>query len=223
METTLILTIDKESISDMLFVQRLGRYLSPSLQSGRRVILVHDGHDAAEDVLDMLGYDEMPVNDPSAASEVAQRVFVAVREATRRVVAALTEEGVPAAGMQGADRGLVQQTEGGLQCAGINQLLAMTEIGTVPVVGPVVSTGRESMALASASSLSLAIAQRIARPETVGGAALVVFRPEILTDVEKSGLNTVKTDGSDAISTDFLAICIRPNELANPEFWERFT
>lgn len=223
METRLILNVDKSSISDLLFVQRLGRYLAPQLRPGRSVIVVHDGHDAAEDVLDAMGYDSLSSLDASEIEAVAPRVFGAVRDKTRQVVASLTEEGIPAAGMQGADRGVVVQSGDRRECKNPDLLLKMTETGTVAVVGPISASTGGGQVLSDSLSTSVAIAQRLAQFEGEARTVLAVFSDEILSQLPEIMLNTAKTDSLDSKLGVSMAIRIRPNELANTEFWERFT
>ena len=221
MDTVLILHVDKRSISDLLFIQRLGRYLASVIGPQRRIIVVHDGFDVAENAIESRGYDMHSLT-RGQWEEVSAAVFAAIQSLNRSVVGKLTEEGIPAVGMQGSDRGLIQMTDVGLSCQRPDMLVDMVKIGSVPVVGPIVKSVGQGLTLQDARSVSVAIAQGITvHPECQ--ASVIEFGVKTNRALLENDLNQVKIDDYAKFRGEVEIIHIQPQKLADTEFWERFT
>jgi acetylglutamate kinase len=158
------LYLDDYHLGDPLFLQRLAGLMG---RAGRRgpYVLLHGSGEAAERLLEAEGlFPERVGGTPRAGSaREAALVERALRETTGRIVALLTEAGVPAVGFQGADRGLLRQEADGAVAAGktgwLKEILGRGAVSVVSALAAVPGeAGREVPLRAAAAALGRAFA-----------------------------------------------------------------
>ena len=216
--STVVLHVGKREVADLLFIGRLGRFLNASSQFRTNVIVVHDAIDVTESVVENAGLSIDSI-DASDWAAIAEDVFRSIRNLNRRIVNSLSEEGVPAIGFLAADRGLVQAGDGELNCSKPEMFDQLTASGTVLVLGPVIQTGSSSMALQSSATVATTIANSLARNRPTG---LIHFSESMRENTNiGSRLYNVTTyaKSTETVFED----TVRPEILAEAEFWERFS
>lgn len=158
---TRIAYLDAHSLSDLLFVEKLGRVLAAA-RPEIPLILVHAVTEQVSQYLDGQNIehrwvgDELVVADDSRGANL-QNV---VRYVNRRLVSSLTETGVAASSIQGSDRGLLTLAGDDLavsrRCGWLSDLAGT---GAVPVVSPLAVLGADSAALIPPSRAIKALAE----------------------------------------------------------------
>jgi hypothetical protein len=108
-----ILHLDAFHQSDAFFLRGLARGLGGRGEE-LPVVIVHGGEEDAERRLEARGYEVERSEGRLVISteEIAGIVERATREANHKMAGALTDEVVPAVGIQGTDRGVFRQEEG---------------------------------------------------------------------------------------------------------------
>lgn len=166
----LLLFLDDYHLGDPLFVGRLAQLM------GRRAgrppcLVVHGGGEAAERALEAQGLvpgrrGGVVVAETAEQAALAER---AVRRLNQKIVGTLTDEGVPAVGLQAADRGLLRRAEGGAVEAGRTAWLqALVRQGAVPVVSPLVGGAGGVLREVPAAAVAEALARSFgAEPPTL--------------------------------------------------------
>ena len=216
--STVVLHVGRKEVADLLFIGRLGRFLNASARHRSNAVVVHDALEAAESVIENAGLtiESMDANDWAT---IAEDVFRAVRNLNRTIVNSLSEEGVPAIGFMASDRGLVRATAGNLDCPRPDMFATMTASGSVLVLGPVLRTGSSSFALESSDTVATTIANSLA---DLGTGALIHFSPperENSKSDSKLYYSGTYAKSGQTVSED----TVRPEILADAEFWERFS
>lgn len=159
-----LLYLDDTDLDDPVFAgslaQRMRRAASlPSLA------FVHGSGGMAERLLEAEGL--FPVVQDGVLKAVTPQEIILVerglRTQNRRLVATLTEESVPAVGIQGGDRGLLRRSASGTVELGNGEWLRrLVAQGAVPVVSALVrDAGTASLRQAALPDVALALAQRL--------------------------------------------------------------
>jgi acetylglutamate kinase len=142
---TYLIYLDAYHLDDLLFVPGLARMMGRLGRKRPPCLFVHASGEQAERLLDAEGlFPERKDGLVQVRTAIeAALVERAVRQVNRRIVAAFTEEGVPAVGVQGLDRGLVHLNTDGLVTAGrIDWLRDLIARQAVPVVSALVQDVR---------------------------------------------------------------------------------
>lgn len=172
--------LDRYHQDDVLYIDQLGRILkgSPTRPS---LVFFHGSGEEAERVLEAEAVVPRRLRGRLEVADPALNVLIEreVRHANQRVVARLTEAGVPAVGFQGSDRGLLRAEASGLT-ARVGWLGKWIERGAVPVVSALAPSERGVLEVEPAAAL-------VALAEALG--ASVVFltktnRPGVLSEGE---------------------------------------
>ncbi len=132
-----LIYLDDYHLDDLLFVPGLAQRMGRMRRERPGYLFVHGSGGEAERLLEAEGL--FPERKDGLVqvrmAREAALVERALRQVNRRIVGALTEEGVHAVGFQGSDRGLLRQGEDGAVTAGrVAWLAALVEKGAVPVV-----------------------------------------------------------------------------------------
>ncbi|NND70427.1 MAG: hypothetical protein HKN43_02505 [Rhodothermales bacterium] len=214
----IILHLSEKEISDLLFVGRLGRFLTVAPRENHKILIVHDGYYQARIVLENEGHDVANLTQEDWAGSAAA-VFTGIKALTRQIVNGLTDQGVAAVGMQGADRNLVALKDGQPVCPVPDRLSDLAANGIVPVLGPIISSTDGEKALESAELICQSIGDALAGSHdvTIGKFS---DNPE---NVEAGALNTYKSAAYTNFDSSISVELIRAENLADTEFWERFS
>ena len=104
-EPIYLIYLDLYHLDDLLFLPSLARMMGR--QRRPSCLLVHGAGEQAERLLEAEGLFPERKEGLVQVSTAAEAALVerAARQVNRRIVGALTEEGVPAVGVQGIDRG----------------------------------------------------------------------------------------------------------------------
>lgn len=145
-----VVAVDRVTLDDLMAWQTIGRALAERPPGAGHVVLVHVPGESVDRTLEGSGMDLraggglLRSTDP-ASSEALGR---AARSENRRIVTLLTEEGLPAVGFLGGDRGLLGQH------APPPWLEAVVRAGSIPVVASVAPDrdGMREMALAESTA-----------------------------------------------------------------------
>ena len=164
--------LDAYHLDDLLFLPGLARMMGR--QRGLSCLLVHGSGEQAERLLEAEGLFPERKEGRVQVRTAAEAALVerAARQVNRQIVGVLTEEGVPAVGVQGIDRGLLRKSDDGRVTTGsINWLKDLTTKRAVPVVSALVEDARAGRAYeVPLRHATLALAQAL---HTDGG--VVVF------------------------------------------------
>lgn len=132
-----LLYLDRHHQEDLLFVPQLARTLAAAGPRRPRTALVHGSGEYVERMLEGQGrFVERAAGGalvPGDAEE-ARLVERGVREMNQKLVATLTDELVPAVGVQGADRGLLRHDGDAVVLGRGGWLCDLAAQGVVPVV-----------------------------------------------------------------------------------------
>ncbi len=189
-----LLYLDRYHLGDLLFVGRLAGALAEVQQEGRllRTLIVHGGGEKAERTLEAQGAFVERRGGVLAVetAEQARLVERATREANQDLVAALTDAGVSAVGVQGTDRRLlhVRADEGGTVEAGrLGWLGDLMAVRVVPVVSALARGAEGRTCEVPAVEAALAVAAALARAPGDGpGETRVTF--VFFTQTGRAGL-----------------------------------
>ena len=132
-----LLYLDDYHLNDLLYVPSLAQQMGRMRRARPACLFVHGSGEQAERLLEAEGlFPEREDGFVQARTpEEAALIEQALRQVNRRVVGALTEEGVHAVGFQGADRGLLRVDEDGTVKTGrVAWLKELVEKRAVPVV-----------------------------------------------------------------------------------------
>lgn len=138
-----LIYLDSYHLDDLLFLPGLARLMAG--QGRPPCLLVHGSGERAERLLEAEGLFPESKDGLVQVRTVAEATLVerAARQVNRQIVGALTEEGVPAVGVQGTDRGLLHKKDDGRVTTGrIDWLMALAEKRAVPVVSALVQDDR---------------------------------------------------------------------------------
>lgn len=206
----LLIFLDDYHLGDPLFVeglaQRMGR--SPALP---RCLLVHGGGEEAVRALEGEGlFPEMeeggvPAVEGGAGAAVVER---AVRQLNRTIVGTLTDAGVPAVGVHGADRGLLRAgADGRIEAGRAGWLHALVAQRAVPVVSALVEHAAGPWRLAPPAQVVRALAASgaehglavvlLARSGTPGGAgtAALTLHEALAAGTPEAGVARAALEG----------------------------
>lgn len=164
-----ILYMDRYHAGDPLFVKELARRLAGPPGAAPPCLLVHGSGEKVERTLESEGLfieragGVLQVEEPAHVRLVER----AVRESNKELVAALTDEGVSAVGVQGVDRSLLRLAEAGAVATGraawVQDLVSMH---VVPVISALAQDAagrvREVAAAEAARALAGALEARAA-------------------------------------------------------------
>ena len=132
-----LLYLDDYHLDDLLYVPSLAQQMGRMRRMRPVCLFVHSSGDQAERLLEAEGlFPERKDGLVQAQTpEEAALVERALRQVNRRVVGALTEEGVHAVGFRGADRGLLQvDDDGAVKPGRVAWLKDLIEKRAVPVI-----------------------------------------------------------------------------------------
>ena len=142
MPTLYLVALDPGRIGDPLFLQSLAQHIQQAMPSAPACVFVHGSGEKLERTLEAQGV--FPEHDDKGLLQIerpedAQLVERAVREMNQSIVGTLTDEVVPAVGIQGVDRGLLQMDdEGAVHTGSIGWLEALIKQHVFPVVSALV-------------------------------------------------------------------------------------
>lgn len=144
-ETLYILYLDRYHLGDELFINDLAQRLHQAPPGEPLCLLVHGSGEKVERTLESQGF--FPerrggVLDVEAPEQV-RLVERSVRETNRELVATLTDEVVPAVGIQGVDRNLLRLEEGTVVAQRVGWVEALLSQRVVPVVSALVEHPEE--------------------------------------------------------------------------------
>ncbi|MDX1547497.1 MAG: acetylglutamate kinase [Rhodothermales bacterium] len=208
-DAPLLIFLDDYHLGDPLFVdglaQRMGR--SPARP---RCLLVHGGGEEAVRALEGEGlFPEMQDGVPTVAGGAGAAVVErAVRQLNRTIVGTLTDAGVPAVGVHGADRGLLRPgADGRIEAGRAGWLHALVAQGGVPVVSALVEPAAGPWRLAPPAQVVRALAESgaehglavvlLARSGTPGGAgtAALTLREALAAGTPEAGVARAALEG----------------------------
>mgnify|MGYP006426631127 CR=1 FL=1 len=185
MPTLYIVALDRTRLGDALFLQSLAQHIQKAMPGAPTCLFIHGSGEKLDRTLEAQGIfpertDEglLQVDRP----EEAQLVERAVREMNQSIVGTLTDEVVPAVGIQGVDRGLLRTEDGTVTTGGLGWLEALLKQHVLPVVSALVPGGDSPYArevpladavLALANGLSDAFTCRPTVFTTTGHAGLM--------------------------------------------------
>jgi acetylglutamate kinase len=154
-----LIALDRYHLGDPLFARQLARALRGA---SAPLLLVHDSGEEGERALEALGVRPERRGGALVAETAEQQALVerAVRETGRAVAHELTEEGVPAVRLTGAERGLLRREAGALRVGRPGWLADLAARGAVPVVGGLAEGeggGGEVAAASAAAALAAAL------------------------------------------------------------------
>ena len=167
-----LIYLDDYHLDDLLYVPSLAQQMGRMRRVRPACLFVHGSGEQAERLLEAEGlFPERKDGVVQARTpEEAALVEGALRQVNRRVVGALTEEGVHAVGFQGADRGLLLVDEDGALTTGrVAWLKDLAEKRAVPVVSALAQRTEEKTARAVPGP-----AATVALARALGGGDMVV-------------------------------------------------
>lgn len=185
-----LLHLDDYHLDDLLFVQSLGRLMNGAR---RPLVLVHGSGGGVERLLEAEGFfpDVQDGWFANLSAEWRPLVEQGLRQTNRTLVSKLTDSGVSAVGLHGADRRLVRRIEAGELVVGdVSWMQTLVGSGAVPVVSALVA-GVEGSDLADAGAVGGALAQ-----------ALGSVMPVVLTRTERAGLGQPPVSEASAADLD---------------------
>ncbi len=144
-EPIYLIPLDPYHLDDLLFLSSLARMMGWQRQRRPSCLLVHGAGEQAERLLEAEGLFPERKEGLVQVSTAAEAALVerAARRVNRQIVGALTEEGVPAVGVQGIDRGLLHKSDDGhLMTGRIDWLKDLAQKQAVPVVSALVQDAR---------------------------------------------------------------------------------
>lgn len=169
-----LIYLDTYHLGDLLFVPGLARMMARRQRKRPPCLFVHGSGEQAERLLEAEGLFPERKDGLIQVRTAAEAALVerAVRQVNRQIVAAFTEEGVPAVGVQGLDRGLLHLNTDGLVTAGrIDWLQDLIARQAVPVLSALVQDARTG----HAREAHLHAATRALAHTWHADAAIVVF------------------------------------------------
>lgn len=140
MQTLHIVYLDRSHLGDELFLKSLAQHFAEGPSGEPPCLLVHGSGEKVERTLESQGFfpersgGVLDVTEPDQVRLVER----AVRETNQALVAALTDEVVPAVGIQGVDRNLLQREEGAVVAHKVGWVEALVKQRVVPVVSALV-------------------------------------------------------------------------------------
>ncbi len=136
LSNTYAIYIDSYHASDTIFINDLARSLTTWHSLGRTGIVLQNPDEAIQRFVESKALD-YPIRSEAQRSELAEDIERIVVEANKRIVAQLTESGVAAVGISGADRGTIER-DGSTGQIGIRSewLRSVAQPGVIPVLAP---------------------------------------------------------------------------------------
>ncbi len=166
-----LIYLDDYHLDDLLFVPGLAQQMGRMRQVRPACLLLHGSGDQAERLLEAEGLFPERKGGLVQARTPAEAALIerALRQVNRRVVGALTEEGVHAVGFQGADRGMLRVDEDGtIETGRVAWLKELIEKRAVPVVSALAQHVPEKAARAiSVPAAAVALARALAHRDLV--------------------------------------------------------
>lgn len=171
-ETLYLLYLDRHHLGDDIFMNDLAQRLHQAPPGEPLCLLVHGSGEKVERTLEHQGF--FPertggVLDVEAPEQV-RLVERGMREANRKLVATLTDEVVPAVGIQGVDRNLLQWNAGVVTAPRVGWVEALVKQRVVPVISALVEhpeDGRVREVSAADAAVALAKAFEVVAPVVV--------------------------------------------------------
>ncbi|NBB73469.1 MAG: acetylglutamate kinase [Bacteroidetes bacterium] len=139
-ETLYLVYLDRYHSGDEIFINNLAQQMHQAPAGDPLCLLVHGSGEKVERTLESQGFfpertgGVLDVTEP----EQVRLVERAVRETNQKVVAMLTDEVVPAVGIQGVDRNLLQLKDGAVTARKAGWVEALLKQRVVPVVSALV-------------------------------------------------------------------------------------
>lgn len=141
-QTLYLFLLDRHHLGDALFLKSLAQHYSKA-DSAPTSLLVHGSGEKVERTLEAQGYFPERTDGLLEVETEEHRRLVerAVREVNQEIVATMTDEVVSTVGIQGVDRGLLQQqADGTVQASSAGWVTALLKQHIVPVVSALVET-----------------------------------------------------------------------------------
>jgi len=145
LEPIYLIYLDPYHLDDLLFLPSLAQMMGRLQLRRSACLLLHGSGEQAERLLEAEGLFPERKEGLVQVRTAAEAVLVerAARRVNRQIVGALTDEGVPAVGLQGLDRGLLRLSDEGRVITGrIDWLKALAQKQAVPVVSALVEDAR---------------------------------------------------------------------------------
>jgi isopentenyl phosphate kinase len=139
-ETLYLLYLDRYHLGDEIFINNLAQRMHRAPAGDPLCLIVHGSGEKVERTLESQGFfpertgGVLDVTEP----EQVRLVERAVRETNQKLVATLTDEVVPAVGIQGIDRNLLQLEAGTVTAPKVGWVEALLKQRVVPVVSALV-------------------------------------------------------------------------------------
>ncbi len=166
-----LIYLDDYHLGDLLYLPGLAQRMGRMRRARPACLFVHSSGEQAERLLEAEGLFPERKDGLVQARTVPEAALVerALRQVNRRIVGALTEEGVHAVGFQGSDRGLLRSGSGGAVTAGrVAWLAALIEKRAVPVVSALVQDAEAGPARAvSLPAATVALARGLGPGDVV--------------------------------------------------------
>lgn len=142
MPTLYLVALDRDRLGDALFLQSLAQHIQKAMPGAPTCLFVHGSGEKLDRTLEAQGVFPERTDDgilQVERPEEAQLVERAVREMNQSIVGMLTDEVVPAVGIQGVDRGLLRtDADGALTTGGLGWLEALLKQHVIPVISALV-------------------------------------------------------------------------------------
>lgn len=203
MPTLYLVALDHHRLDDPLFLQSLAQHIQKALPHAPTCILVHGSGEKLDRTLEAQGVFVERTDAgvlPPETPEQAQLVERAVRETNQAIVGTLTDEVVPAVGIQGVDRGLLQTgADGALTTGRLGWLEALLKQHVLPVVSALApQKGTRHAQEVPVADAVLALAEGLADAFTCHPTAFTTTgRPGVM-----DATGTRSEAGLDAVSAD---------------------
>ena len=140
-----LIPLDPYHLDDLLYLPSLARMMGRLRLRRPACLLLHGSGEQAERLLEAEGLFPERKEGLVQVRTAAEAVLVerAARRVNRQIVGVLTDEGVPAVGLQGLDRGLLHLSDEGRVMTGrIDWLKDLAQKQAVPVVSALVEDAR---------------------------------------------------------------------------------
>lgn len=157
-----LIYLDRYHLGDDLFLNDLARRMHRAPAGEPLCLIVHGSGEKVERTLESQGLFPERIGGVLNVTTPDQVRLVerAVRETNQRVVAALTDEVVPAVGIQGVDRSLFQFEDGTVTARNVGWVEALLKQRVVPVVSALVhNTEEEQVREVAATDAVVALAR----------------------------------------------------------------
>ena len=154
--STLLVFLDRYHLGDPLFLSSFARDVKAHVGP---LILVHGSGEEAERVLEARGFLTKEERSGPVARQLVER---AIRDLNRRIVHELNDAAVPAVGVFGVDRALLQRSgRGDIEAGKVDWLVALARQGGIPVLGGLVRMSANEFTEADPAQVLVALSQAV--------------------------------------------------------------